>query len=237
MTAAQAPTLRVGNRLLDHLPPEHLEHLLPKLEEISLAMKEVVSEPGQPITHVLFPLSGVISLLTVTEDGGTVEVTTVGNEGMVGVAVFLGAGWSTTRTLCQVPGRSIRIEAKSFRSLVDGGGPLKAVIHRYAAALLSEISQNTACNRLHTNEERMARWLLMNHDRVGSDDFPMTHEFLSQMLGVRRATVTVSAGILQQAGLIRSRRGHITIVDRDGLEASSCECYRVIRAEFARLLE
>ena len=221
---------------MDHLPQDDLDALTPELETVALETRQIVAQPREPVDRVYFPQSGVISLLTVAEEGGSVEVTTIGNEGMVGVATFLGATLSTTQAITQVAGTSLAMDTDRFLAVARESTALQQTLLRYAASLLAELSQNAACNRLHTNEERLARWLLLSHDRVGSDEFPMTQEFLGQMLGVRRATVTIAAGVLQQAGFIRYRWGKITIADRAGLEGAACECYRVTRAEDERLL-
>jgi CRP-like cAMP-binding protein len=227
---------RTGNRLLDALPADDYARLRPDMDEVSLVMREVVFEPAEIISAVYFPLSGIISLVTPMEDGSTVEVTTVGNEGLVGLPVFLGARSTTVRAVAQVPGRSLRMGVDAFLCAVDDHSMLRALVQRYTQALFTQISQSAGCNRLHSNEERLSRWLLMSHDRVGTDTFPITQEFLSQMLGVRRATVTISAGILQRAGFIAYSRGNVRILDRKGLEAASCECYGVMRSELDRLL-
>ena len=227
---------RTGNHILDALPRADFARLEPDLDEVSLAVHDVVFDAQETITAVHFPLSGVVSLVTPMEDGSIVEVTTVGNEGMVGVAVFLGARSTTVRAISQVSGRALRQPVDAFLRAIDDHSQLRAVVQRYTQALFTQISQSAGCNRLHSNEERLARWLLMSHDRVGADRFPITQEFLSQMLGVRRATVTVSAGILQRAGFISYARGQVTIVDRKGLEGASCECYRIMQTEFVRLL-
>ena len=224
------------NRILAILPDADRHRLLPLMERVRLELKHVLYEPNAPVAYVYFPLTGVMSLLTVMDDGSSIEVATVGNEGMVGLPVFLGAGSMPGKALSQIPGDSMRMPAESFRREANAGGALQAILQRYTQGLLNQIAQSAACNRLHPMTERCARWLLMTHDRVGRDEFPLTHEFLSQMLGVRRATVTVATGTLQQAGLIRSRRGSITILDREGLENASCECYRIIREEYDRLL-
>ena len=166
-----------------------------------------------------------------------IEIATVGNEGLIGVPVFLGAESMGARELyqVQVPGQALAMDIKTFVE-ITGRDPIRGVIQRYAQALFSQVTQQVACNGLHSVEERCSRWMLLTHDRVGADDFPLTQEFLAQMLGVRRASVSVAAGILQKAGFIRYSRGRITVLDRDGLESSSCECYAIIRAEFDRLL-
>ena len=228
------PNVLGENALLSALPPGERERL--RLERVSSEIKDVVYESNGPISHVYFPLSGVYSLVVVMQDGLTVEAATVGNEGMVGMPVFLGADKSPHRAFCQIPAESLRTTADDFRAEVGRGGALDAVMRRYNQALVNQMAYSVACNRLHSVEERMCRWLLMSHDRVGEDRFPLTQEFLAQMLGVRRPSVTVTAGVLQKAGLIAYTRGQVIILDRGGLEESSCECYAVVRAEFERLL-
>ena len=190
------------NRLLAGLASSERERLLPRLTEVFLKVKTVLFEPGQPIDAVYFPLDGVISLVTPLEDGAIVEVATVGNEGLVGVPVVLG-GSLAVRAISQVAGRCLTMEVGAFLSELGTKGPLSRLVDSYVQALFSQISQAAACNRLHSNEERLARWLLMSHDRVGADEFFITQEFLAQMLGSRRATVTLSASILQRAGFIQ----------------------------------
>jgi CRP-like cAMP-binding protein len=224
------------NRLLAALPEQEYERLLPRLETVPTGLKETLLEPGRPIPYVYFPRCGVFSVLITMEDGHAIEVGTVGHEGMVGLPVFLGADRSPAKVFCQVVGEADRMEAGAFREEAGWGGALHDLMRRYTQAVLNQIAQSVACNHLHSVEERMCRWLLMTHDRVGGDEFPMTHEFLSQMLGVRRASVTIVAGIFQKAGLIAYHRGTISILDRAGLEAASCECYHVVRREFDRLL-
>ena len=191
-------------------------------------------EPGQLVDAVHFPLDGVVSLVTPLEDGAIVEVATIGNEGVVGVPIIFG-GTLAVRAISQVAGRCLTMSAETFLHEIASSPPVAQLVQTYVLALFGQISQAAACNRLHTNEERLSRWLLMSHDRVGTDRFLITQEFLSQMLGSRRATVTLSAGILQKAGLIRYHRGHIEIVDRLGLESASCECYRVIKTELDKV--
>ena len=222
--------LEGNNHVLAALPADEMRRLLRQLTEVSLEIKTVLFEPGEPIAAVHFPLDGVISLVTPLEDGAIVEVATVGNEGIVGVPLFPG-GSLAVRAISQVPGRALRMGARAFLTELERRDALYEVVQNYTAALFGQIAQAAACNRLHSNEERLSRWLLMSHDRVGLDEFAITHEFLGQMLGSRRATVTLSAGILQAAGLIRYQRGHVTILDRRGLEGVSCECYGVIKKE------
>jgi CRP-like cAMP-binding protein len=222
-------TAPAGNHLLEALPAAERDALLPHLRPGHLTVKTVLFDPGQSIGHVHFPMDGVISLVTPLADGNIVEVATIGNEGIVGVPLVPG-GSLAVRAISQVGGRTLRMEATEFLKEFERLPGFRKLVQKYIQALFGQISQAAACNRLHSNEERLSRWLLMSHDRVGTDTFPITHEFLGQMLGSRRATVTLSAGLLQSAGLIRYHRGRVTIVDRDGLEAVSCECYGIIKA-------
>ena len=226
------------NRLLGVLPPADLDRLAGALEVQRVEVKDLVFERGQHIDRVVFPRNAIISILTTMDDGSGVEVATVGNEGMVGVPLILGSRSMPVRELsqAQVPGEVVVMDADKFRDEIDAGGPLQEITQRYVQVFFGQLSQQVACNGLHSIAERCSRWLLMTHDRVGSDEFPLTQEFLSQMLGVRRPSVTVVVGVLQQAGLIRYHRGRLTVLDREGLEASSCECYGVIRTQFDRLL-
>jgi CRP-like cAMP-binding protein len=201
---------------------------------VALPIKTVLFEPGEPIWAVHFPIDGVISLVTPLDDGAIVEVATVGNEGIVGVPLVFG-GSLAVRAISQVSGSSLRMDGAAFLAEVARAGAFSELFHQYLSALFGQISQAAACGRLHTNEERLSRWLLMSHDRVGVDDFAITHEFLGQMLGSRRATVTLSARILQAAGLIRYHRGHVSILDREGLEGVACECYGSIKRELDRV--
>lgn len=224
------------NRLLAALPEEEYNRLLPYLELIPLEFKKILYDVNQPIESVYFPLTGVISLLTIMEDDTIAEVGTVGNEGFVGLPIFLGAEQIPGQALSQVPGEAMQMKAQDFKREVKHDTVLFNLLQRYTQALFNQIAQTAACNRLHRIEERFCRWMLMTQDRVQSDQFPLTQEFLSQMLGVRRASVNEVATKIQQAGLIQYQRGKMTILNREGLEASSCECYRIIKSEFERLL-
>ena len=237
MTAPHDTPTPTANRLLAALPPANYAAIAPHLEPLALPLKYILYEPNKPIEYVYFPLGGVCSIVTLMEDGAAVEVGTVGKEGMIGIPVFLGAMSTPTQAFIQVPGDGVRIPANTFRRLLAENEPLRVMLQRYTQALFVQIAQSTACNRVHAVEARCAHWLLMTADRVGNSEFPLTQEFLGQMLGVRRATVNEVQRTLQQAGLIRYSRGHITILDRAGLEAMSCECYGVIRTEYDRLLE
>jgi CRP-like cAMP-binding protein len=239
MTEASAEKRRngTGNRILDALPEAAFAPIHRAVDHVELDVRDRIYQRGQPIEFVHFPIDCVISLVAEMADGRAVEVATVGNEGMAGLPVFLQAAYTSAHeAFCQVPGGSLQIRAEVFTALLDGDGALQALLQRYTQALFSQIAQSSACNRLHTIEQRCARWLLQTHDRVNSDQFPLTQEFIAQMLGVQRSSVNSVAGALQDSGLIRYSRGVITITDRDGLEGTACECYRVIDEEFARLI-
>jgi CRP-like cAMP-binding protein len=224
------------NLLLAQLPAPEQEHLAPLLRLVRLEHKQVLYAPDQRIDHVYFPLNAVLSVLTVMGDGDSVEVGTIGNEGMAGLPLVHDTARSSHDVIAQVPGDALALDTAAFTAQLDRHTALDRVVHHYAQGFLNMVSQTAACNRLHDVDERCARWLLMTHDRVHADTFPLTHEFLSQMLGVRRAGVTVALGILRRAGLIATTPGQVTIVDRDGLEDVTCECYRMVRDEFDQLL-
>lgn len=236
MSVSKSPRIPVENRLLATLPHQEYDRLLPNLETVSLDFKLVLYAPEDPIEYVYFPNNGVVvSLLLVMEGSIAAEVGMVGTEGMVGLSVFLGAETTPFRAIVQVPGDAMRMKADVFKSSVNQGGALNGLLMRYTQALLIQISQSVACKSHHSMEQRCCRWLLMTHDRAGSDQFPITQEFLSQMLGVRRAGVTEAAGVLQKAGLLRYSRGRMTILDRLGLEEAACDCYRSVKAHEDRL--
>lgn len=226
----------VNNRLLASLPREEYQQLQPYLEPVSLELKQELYQPNVPIEFVYFPLDGMYSLLSLTSEGDLIEVATVGNEGMVGLPVFLGGRQIPGIAMVQIPGDALRMRAEDLRTHVTPGTSLYEMLHRYTQALFNLISQSALCNRVHSIEQRCCRWLLLTHDRVGTDIFPLTHEFLSQMLGVRRAGVSEVAAKLQNAGFIAYKYGKITVMDRAGLEATSCECYELIKVEFQRLI-
>jgi len=223
------------NRLLSALPQEELERLAPHLELVELGVRVPLHGTDQPIEHVYFPLDCVVSMIATLDGDTSIEVSTIGPEGMAGLPAFLGDSASPNRTFCQVPGEAARLEVGTLREFTGGDSALHDVLHRYSQVVLASLAQNVACNRLHTTEERCARWLAQTHDRVGQDNFLLTQEFLGQMLGVRRATVSLSAAILQRAGLIRYTRGRITVLDPDGLRRAACGCYATIIREFAKL--
>ncbi len=236
MSAANAHSERIQNRLLAALPTGDYARLSPALEPISLVPRQSVYEPYQPIPYVYFPTRSIISLVTLMDDGTAVEVATVGNEGMVGLPVFLGVDSSPGQAFTLVPGASVRMRADIFKAEIALSGVLRNLTHRYIQGLFNQIARSAACSRLHLADQRCARWLLTMHDGVAADEFHLTHEFFAQILGVRRATVTECAGRLQRAGVIRYHRGQIRIVNRRALEAAACSCYHGIKADFDRLL-
>ncbi|MGH8000343.1 MAG: Crp/Fnr family transcriptional regulator [Brasilonema sp.] len=221
------------NRLLATLPTEEYERLLPHLENIFLPLKQMLYKINEPIEYVYFPKNGIVSMVIIMENGATVEVTTVGKEGMIGLPVFLGADRiPNQQAISQVPGESMRMKAEVFKAFVTPSSVLYRLLQCYTQTLFNEIAQSVACNSLHSIEKRFCRWLLMSHDRLESEEFPLTQEFLAQMLGVRRAGVSEVASIFQKTGIISYRRGRMKILDRAGLEAASCECYAKVKQEF-----
>ena len=225
----------IANRILSALPADAYARILPDLKSVPLKFRISLHEPGDKMPYVYFPNTGVISMLTVLRNGDGVEIATVGNEGMTDVSVFLGLEESDCRLLIQVPGTAMRMESDRLREHVEQIPILRALLGYYAISLFALVAQSAACNRMHPLVERCARWLLMTHDRVDAPVFPMTHDFLAEMLGVRRPSVSVAAEALQDAGLISYHRGKVTVLDRAGLEAASCECYRLLQARFDRL--
>ena len=219
-----------SNRLLA-VSSELTSRMKPYLETVSLSFKEVLYKPSQPIEYIYFPVHGVVSLLVILEDGAIAEVGLVGNEGMVGLSVFLEVEATPLKAIVQVPGVAMRMKADVFKDFVGHEEPFNNLLRRYSHTRMLQFAQSAACIAHHSVEERCCRWLLMTRDRANSNQFPITHEFLSQMLGVRRASVTVVAGMLQKAGLISYSRGRMTILDSQGLEDVSCECYRVVKDE------
>jgi CRP-like cAMP-binding protein len=216
-----------ANHLLAALPVDDYQRLAPTLDVIPLKLKEFLYKAGEPINEVYFPGGGFASVVTVLEDGSMVEVATIGREGMLGASAALNGDPSPAATMVQAETDTCyRMALRDFRSEMNREGPFHHLVARYAQALVGFIMQSTACNAVHSVEQRLARRLLMAHDRVGKSEFPLTQEFVAMMLGASRPTVTVVAGILQRAGLITYHRGHVTIVDRENLESASCECYR-----------
>ncbi len=219
----------ITNQILAGLPTKVYQRLRPDLEEIPLSFGKILYEPGDIIRHVHFPNQGIVSLLTLVENRSALEVGIVGNDGMVGIQVFLGATTSFNRALVQGAGTAMRMKVESLRKHAKQGGSLSNLLLRYTHSLLSQISQSAACNRFHKVDARLARWLMMTHDRLNSDKFRLTQKFIADMLGVRREGVTNAARALQKKNLIRYVRGLITVIDRPGLAAAACECYEIVK--------
>lgn len=226
---------RPANKILSALPHEEFEQLRPKLREATFKLGEIVYRAEEPIDYVYFINRGIVSWLATLEDGNTVEAGVIGNEGLAGVSVILGAQSTPNQALTQAEVHALRISSHDITAEFRKNGELNRMILRFVHSMFTQVAQTAACNRLHTLDQRLARWLLMTHDRTG-DEFPLTQEFLSRMLGVRRAGVSVAANSLRQAGLIDYHRGDIRILDRSGLEAASCECYEIVKNEYEQTL-
>ncbi len=232
-----APDEHAGtaNLLLTAVPADEFQSFRGLLENYPLRMREMLQEAGDPPDYVYFPTSGIISALTALENGMVIEFATVGREGTTGVRVFLSMTGSNMAFVSQVPGASLRMRSAAFLDVISRSPGLAAIIKSYSGAMLALVAQSAACNRAHHVDERCARWLLMTHAQAGDGAFPITQEFLAQMLGVSRPSVALSAAALQRAGLIHYHRGQMTIVDLHGLETAACECYAVVREHFRRL--
>ena len=224
------------NHLLAALPKDEYQRLVPKLELVPLVFAKVIYESGDLIRDVYFPISGIISLLAAVEDRATLEVGIVGREGMVGLPAFLGVKTSGNRAVVQGEGTAMRMKASAFKEECENGGSFPRLLRRYTHSRLTQIAQGAACNRFHPIDARLARWLLMTRDRMGTDEFALTQEFLSNMLGVRREGVNKAAGALQQQELISYSRGNLLILNRVGLKAIACHCYGIIKAEYDTFL-
>ena len=226
----------VRNRLLAALPPDDFAALAPAFRPVELEFKQVLIEPGQPIRAVHFPEAGMVSLLAPLEEGHVQEVGIVGREGLVGLPVVLGADRTSIEALVQMQGAAWRVGAAELRAAFERGAALRSLLLRYAQAFHAQVAQTAACNGRHAIDRRLARWLLVMHDRAEADEFPMTHEFASLMLGTARPGISVAAAVLQRAGIIRYTHGRVAVLDRAGLEAASCECYGTVREQFEYLL-
>lgn len=224
------------NRLLAALPAEEYERLRPNLRPVSFALGEVVYEFGGQLDYVFFPTTSIISLLYTMQNGSSAEMGLTGNDGVVGIALFMGGGTMPNRAVVQSAGDALRMKAKVLQDEFALGGTFQQLLLRYTQALITQISQTAVCNRLHSVEQQLCRWLMLSHDRVQADELIMTQELIADMLGVRREGVTVAAGHLQDIGAISYVRGRIQILDRQKLEETVCECYRVVKDEFDRLL-
>jgi CRP-like cAMP-binding protein len=230
-------SIKTGNLLLDMVPPEVLERLGHfELETVSLHSNQLIQDPGETVEHVFFPTRGLISMVAELEDGACVEVGMIGKEGMFPISTVLGDDTPSQRALVQLAGSAIRVNSTEVRQHFEADAAFRSLLLRYAQATLTTATQSAACNRLHQLEQRCAKWLLSARDRAEEDKFPMTHEFLAMMLGVRRPGVTIALQSLQSDGMITYNHGNMTIIDRAGLEAKSCECYRFLKNEFSRLL-
>jgi CRP-like cAMP-binding protein len=233
---SQRPHEREGNRLLAMLPGEEYKRLAPHLKHTSFALGEVVYESGGQMRYIYFPTTAIISLLYTMENGSSAEMGVAGNDGLVGIALFMGGNTVPNRAVVQSAGEALRMKSKVLQDEFARGGTFQRLLLRYTQALMTQMSQTAVCNRLHTIEQQLCRWLLLSHDRLNSDELVMTQELIANMLGVRREGVTLAAHRLQESGLISYARGHINILDRRGLEATVCECYKVVKDEYDRLL-
>jgi CRP-like cAMP-binding protein len=232
--SSQLPSVR--NHLLAWLPADVMQQLLPKLRNVDLALRQVLYNPDEPIEAVYFVTSGMISLIANLEDGMQAEVGIIGREGMLGVSLLSGIEPSYVEAMVQLPGTALRMGAGDFRHEFSANSAFRTALLRYSDALNTQIIQTAACNGRHGLEQRLARWLLMAHDRASNDELPLTQDFMAMMLGVHRPSITVTAGILQRAGLIRYSSGRVTVLDRTSLEEASCECYQAVRKRFVALL-
>jgi CRP-like cAMP-binding protein len=233
MSAPHSPR---QNHLLAALPAGDYERLAPRLELVPMKLGDVLYEPGDRLRHVYFPTTSIVSLLYVMEDGASAEIAIVGNEGILGISLFMGGETTPSRAVVQSAGHGFRLEAQALKSEFGRSGPTLHLLLRYTQALITQMAQTAVCNRHHSVDQQLCRWLLLSLDRLASNELSMTQELIANMLGVRREGVTEAAGKLQDAGLISYHRGKITVIDRPGLEARSCECYQVVKTELDRLL-
>jgi CRP-like cAMP-binding protein len=224
------------NHLLDALPQAEYERLLSLLEQVQMPLGEVLYESGGELRHAYFPTTCIVSLLYVMENGASAEFAVVGNEGIIGISLFMGGGTMRNRAVVQSAGYAYRLRGSLVKQETSRNGPLLSLLLRYTQALFTQMAQTAVCNRHHSVDQQLCRWLLISLDRLPGNQLNMTQELIANMLGVRREGVTEAAGKLQRAGLIHYKRGHITVLDRQGLEARVCECYQVVKMEFDRLL-
>ena len=224
------------NHLLAALPPDEFSRLKPNLEPVSLSLGEVIYESGEQLEHIYFPTTAIISLLYIMENGATAEIGMAGNDGLVGIALYMGGSTTPSRAVVQSAGNAFRMQSKALNHEFSRGGVFQKILLRYTQSLMTQISQTAVCNRLHSVEKQLCRWLLINHDLLRTNKLIMTHDLIANMLGVRREGVSIAAGHLQKKGLIKYVRGTITMLDRDALEKTACECYRVVKDEYDRLL-
>ena len=234
--AAQGRPSPHQNHLLDALPQADYQRIAPHLQWVALPLGDVLYESGAKMRYVYFPTTAIVSLLYVMEDGASAEIAIVGNEGLLGISLFMGGETTPSRAVVQSAGHAFRLRADLLKAEFGRFGPTMHLLLRYTQALITQMAQTAVCNRHHSVDQQLCRWLLLSLDRLDSNELSMTQELIANMLGVRREGVTEAAGKLQDAGLIRYRRGRITVTDRPGLEARSCECYQVVKTEFDRLL-
>ena len=227
---------RSGNHLLSVLPAVEWARIAPHLVQVDMPLGQVVYESGDRLSHVYFPTTSIVSLLYVMEDGASGEIAIVGNEGIVGVAIFMGGETTPSRAVVQSAGKAYRLDTRLLKEEFSRGGPMQRLLLRYTQALITQMAQTAVCNRHHSIDQQLCRWLLLSLDRLASNELKMTQELIANMLGVRRPGVTEAAMKLQEAGLIRYSYGHIEVLDRPGLEKRVCECYSVVKREFDRLL-
>ncbi|MGC2164762.1 MAG: Crp/Fnr family transcriptional regulator [Gallionella sp.] len=233
VTAQHTPT---QNHLLAWLPEEIFERLSPDLELVAMPLGEVLYESGGQLQHVYFPTTAIVSLHYIMENGASSEIAGVGNEGLLGISLFMGGNTTPSLATVQTSGHGYRLKARLMMEEFDRGGPMMRLMLRYTQALITQMAQTAVCNRHHTLEQQLCRWLMLTLDRLPTNEMTMTQELIASMLGVRREGITEAAGNLQREGLISYRRGHITVIDRAGLELHACECYDVVKKEFHRLL-
>ena len=233
MTLTHIPT---QNHLLAALPENEYERLLPHLEAVSMPLGEAIYESGGRLQHVYFPTTSIVSLLYVLEDGASAELAVVGNEGVLGISLFMGGETTPNRAVVQSAGFGYRLKSSLLKEEFNRAGPLLRLLLRYTQALITQMAQTAVCNRHHSVQQQLCRWLLLSLDRLPTNTLTMTQELIANMLGVRREGVTAAAGALQRAGLISYSRGRIVVLDRPGLEGAVCECYAVVKREFDRLL-
>jgi CRP-like cAMP-binding protein len=236
MSEARIPDDPLHNHLLAALPKEEFDRLRPSLEPITLPLGDVIYESGEQLEYIYFPTTVIISLLYIMENGSTAEIGMAGNDGLVGIALYMGGSTTPNRAVVQSAGNGFRLRSKELVDEFSRAGVFQKILLRYTQYLMTQISQTAVCNRLHTVDRHLCRWLLINHDLLQSNKLVMTHELIANMLGVRREGVSIAAGDLQKRGLIKYARGTITMLDRKGLEANVCECYQVVKDEYDRLL-
>ncbi len=224
------------NHLIAALPSDEFDRLQANLEPVTLSLGEVIYESGEQLDYIYFPTTAIISLLYIMENGATAEIGMAGNDGLVGIALYMGGSTTPSRAIVQSAGNAFRMPSRALNDEFSLGGVFQKVLLRYTQSLMTQISQTAVCNRLHSVEKQLCRWLLINHDLLQTNKLIMTHDLIANMLGVRREGVSIAAGHLQKKGLIEYVRGTITMLDREALELAACECYRVVKDEYDRLL-